>query len=200
MPARRAIPLWLKIAWTMLVLIIVPVYWRYYGPKNFLWFSDIALIAIAFALWMENRLLISMMAVGVLALELLWNFEFLTRLIFGTSLFGMSAYMWDESIPLGVRLLSLFHIPMPIVLIWTLHRLGYDRRAIYLQTALAWIVLPLSYVFAEPQNNINWVHGFTPEPQTWMHPLAFLAVLMIGAPVVIYWPTHRILMRMFGRA
>jgi hypothetical protein len=199
MSARRSIPLWLKIAWTILVLIIVPVYWRYYGPKNFLWFSDIALIVIAFALWLESRLLFSMMAVGVLALELLWNFEFITRLIFGASLFAMAEYMWDQSIPLGVRLLSLFHIPMPIVLIWMLHRLGYDCRAFVLQTALAWIVLPLSYAFAGPDNNINWVHGLTPEPQQWMHPLAFFAVLMIGAPLVIYLPTHVILARLFTR-
>lgn len=190
MALRGRIPFWLKIAWTILILFIVPVYWRYYGPKNFLWFSDIAVIVIALALWMESRLLVSMMAVGVLALELFWNFEFITRLVFGASLFGMSAYMWDDSIPLGVRLLSLFHVPMPIVLIWMVHRLGYDRRALILQTAVAWIVLPLSYVFAGPDNNINWVHGLSLEPQQWMHPIAFLAVLMIGAPLVIYLPTH----------
>jgi hypothetical protein len=199
MARHRRIPLWLKIAWTVLVLVIVPVYWRFYGAKNFLWFSDIALIAIAVALWLESRLIFSMMTVGVLALELLWNFEFFMRLIFGQSPFGMADYMWDESIPLGVRLLSLFHIAMPIVLIWSLFGLGYDRRAFVLQTLLAWIVLPLSHVFAGPDNNINWVHGFGPEPQQWMHPLAFLGVLMIGAPVVIYLPAHLFLARLFSR-
>ena len=199
MAQRGRIPLWLKIAWTLLVIVIVPVYWRYYGPKNFLWFSDIALLVIALALWLESRLLFSMMAVGVLALELLWNFEFITRLALGASLFGMSAYMWDDSIPLGVRLLSLFHVPMPVVLIWALRKMGYDRRALLLQTALAWIVLPLSYLLADPQNNINWVHGLSLEPQQWMHPIAFVALLMIAAPLLVYWPTHVALGWVFRR-
>jgi hypothetical protein len=38
------IPLWLKIAYTLFVCILVQVYWRQYGPANFLWFSDIALL------------------------------------------------------------------------------------------------------------------------------------------------------------
>jgi len=39
------IPLGLKIIYTLFVCALVPVYWRQYGPANFLWFSDIALLA-----------------------------------------------------------------------------------------------------------------------------------------------------------
>ena len=58
------IPLWLKIGYTLMAAVIVPAYWRAYGPVNFLWFSDIALLAMAAALWLKSRLLASMMAVG----------------------------------------------------------------------------------------------------------------------------------------
>jgi hypothetical protein len=34
---RMVIPLWLKIAYTLFVCVIVPVYWRHYGAANFLW-------------------------------------------------------------------------------------------------------------------------------------------------------------------
>jgi len=58
------IPLWLKIAYTLFVCLIVPIYWRRYGPANFLWFSNIALLATVPALWLESALLASMMALG----------------------------------------------------------------------------------------------------------------------------------------
>jgi hypothetical protein len=58
------IPLWLKLAYTVFVAIIVPVYAKKWGWGNFLWFSDIALLLMVPALWTESRLLVSMMAVG----------------------------------------------------------------------------------------------------------------------------------------
>ena len=36
------IPPGLKIIYTLFVCALVPIYWRQYGPTNFLWFSDIA--------------------------------------------------------------------------------------------------------------------------------------------------------------
>ena len=42
--------------------VLVPVYWHYYGPTNFLYFCDIALIFTLIAIWPENALLISMCA------------------------------------------------------------------------------------------------------------------------------------------
>ena len=64
-------------------MIVMPVYWLEYGPANFLWASDIALLVTTVALWQENRFLISMMAVGVLLPELFWNIDFFARLIAG---------------------------------------------------------------------------------------------------------------------
>ena len=49
------IPLWIKIAYTLFICVLVPVYWVQYGPGNFLWFSDIALFVTAAALWLETR-------------------------------------------------------------------------------------------------------------------------------------------------
>ena len=70
------IPLWLKITYTVFVCVLVPVYWRQYGPTNFLWFSDIALLALVPALWLESPLLVSMMALAVLVPELAWNIDY----------------------------------------------------------------------------------------------------------------------------
>ena len=39
-PAARLIPLWLKLAYTAFMAVLVPLYLRNYGPTNFLYFCD----------------------------------------------------------------------------------------------------------------------------------------------------------------
>jgi hypothetical protein len=109
------IPLGLKIVYTVFVCALVPIYWRQYGPANFVWFSDIALLALVPALWLENALLVSMMAVSVVFFEALWNADFFFHLSTGKSLIGLSAYMFDPKIPLFTRGLSCFHIVLPLL-------------------------------------------------------------------------------------
>lgn len=193
-----AIPLWLKLFYTLFVCLIVAVNWVQYGPGNFLWFSDIALLITAPALWLESPLLASMMALAVLLLELAWSVDLFGRLMTGASLTGLSAYMFDPKIPLSIRAVSLFHIPLPVVLLWMLHRLGYDSRALIAQTLLAWIVLPLSYLVTDPSQNVNWVYGFGEKQQKWMPPSAHVILLMILLPLAIYLPTHLLLKKIFG--
>jgi len=192
-------PLWLKIAYTVLVCVIVPVYWVKYGPANFLWVSDIALLLTVPALWLESSLLASMTAVSVVLLEVGWNMDFFGRLITGRNLFGLSKYMFDSSIPLAVRALSLFHVILPPLLLWMVYRLGYDERAFMAQTILAWVVLPLSYWLAKPSENVNWVRGLSEKPQTVMPAPAYLALLMIVFPIFFYLPTHLVLKNLMPR-
>ena len=92
------IPLWFKIAYTLFVCFLVPIYWRRYGPVNFLWFSDIALLVTMPALWLESPLLASMMAVTVTLPELAWNLDFFVRLTTGATFMGLSGYMFDRNI------------------------------------------------------------------------------------------------------
>jgi len=157
---EAVIPLGLKIGFTLFVCALVPIYWRQYGPANFLWFSDIALLALVPALWLENALIVSMMAVAVVFFEAIWNVDFFARLLTGKSSMGLSAYMFDPKIPWFTRTLSCFHIVLPLLLLWIVHRLGYDRRAFFWQTVVTLVVLPLSYLVSNAQENVNWVYGF----------------------------------------
>jgi hypothetical protein len=191
-------PLWIKISYTLFICILVPVYWKQYGPGNFLWFSDLALFVTAAALWLESSLLASMMALSVVVLESIWIIDFLIGLIAGSSVIGLSAYMFDSKIPLWIRALSLFHIVLPLLLVWLLYRLGYDRRALLAQTLLAWIVLPLSYFLTKPADNVNWVYGLGGGTQKWMPAPLYLVLLMIAFPLVLYLPTHFLLKRLFN--
>ena len=194
------IPLGLRIIYTLFVCALVPIYWRQYGPANFLWFSDIALLALVPAFWLENALLVSMMAVSVVFFEALWNIDFFFRVSTGKSLIGLSAYMFDPKIPLFIRGLSCFHIVLPLLLLWTLHRLGYDQRAFVWQTVVALVVLPLSYLLGNPHENVNWVYGFGQNPQRILPAPLFVILLMVLFPLVVYLSTHLLFARIFRAA
>jgi len=186
----RNIPVAAKIIYTLFVCILVPVYWRYYGPANFLWFSDLALFLTVAALWLESPLLASMQAVSVVLLELVWITDFVTRLTTGYQLVGIADYMFQPDKPLLVRALSLFHILLPFLLLWLVYRLGYDRNAWMAQTVLAWVVLLLCFFFTEPSRNINWVFGLGKQPQTLIPAGIYLVLLMAVFPICVYFPTH----------
>jgi hypothetical protein len=192
------IPLWVKLSYTAFVVVTVAVYAVKYPLWNFLWFSDIALIATVPALWLESSLLASTMLVGVLLPELHWNAAFCVRLLTGKRLFGLTDYMFDPTKPLYLRTISLFHVFLPLLLLWMVARLGYDSDALIGQTLLAWVVLPLTYRLADPKvENVNWAFGWTAKPQNRMPPLAYLGLVMIGFPVLLYFPTHVLLQRLF---
>lgn len=178
--------------------MLVPAYWVYWGARNFLWFSDIALLTTAAALWLESALLASMMTLAIGLPELAWNVDFFGRLLTGRHVLGLSSYMFDAQKPPALRALSLFHVGLPIVLVWMVHRLGYDPRALLFQTLVALIVLPVTYWVTDPADNVNWVYGPGSKPQTWMRPSTYLALAMICFPIVFYLPVHLLLQRLFG--
>ena len=195
--AREAGPYpgWVRIPFTLFVAVLIPVYWYHYGPGNFLWFSDIALCAVLIALWTGNRLVYSMMAIGVLPLETIWTADFLS----GGRLIGLAAYMFDTALPLYLRALSLFHLMLPPLILWMLIAQGYDRRALGAQTLLAWAVLPLSFVLTSPEDNINWVRGIGPDAALALPPLVYLGLYMALLPVVVFLPMHLLLTRLFAK-
>ena len=191
------IPLWIKISYTLFVILTVAVYAVKYGFGNFLWFSDIALLAAVPALWFESSLIASMMTIGILLPELFWNVTYFGRLVTGRRLAGLTDYMFDAQKPLYLRALSLFHVFLPVLLLWMIARLGYAKDAWIAQTALAWIVLPLTYWLTDPEKNINWVHGPGTEPQKRLPALVYLCLLMIGFSAFVYLPTHLLLQAFF---
>ena len=125
--------------------------------------------------------------------------DFCVRLFTGGHIIDLTEYMFDSRIPLYMRGLSLFHGWLPLLLLWMVWRLGYDRRAWWAQTLLGWAVLVLCYLLVpEIDNahagNVNKIFGPSDEaPQTRMPQFAWVGVLMLAYPVVIYLPTHFLL-------
>ncbi|MBA2583697.1 MAG: membrane-associated protein [Bacteroidetes bacterium] len=191
-------PIWFKVLYTSFVLVLIPVYWKHYGPANFLWFSDISLFTLAFALWFQSSILTSMMALGVLFPEIVWNIDYFARLIFGKKLIGLSHYMFEKDKPLFLRALSLFHVIIPPLLLWMLMLYGYSENAPFFQTILAWIVLAVCYFFTTPLMNINWVFGPGSIPQNKISPKIYFLLILLFFPICIYLPIHFLLRYIFN--
>src|ERR1700722_10797641 len=145
----RRVPMAAKLAGTVFLAVLVPIYLHTYGPTNFLWFCDAALILTVIGMWMESPLLISMCSVGILIPQCLWLLDFGINL-FGIHLLGLTSYMLDSGIPLFTRGLSLFHGWLPFLLVWLLGRLGYDKRALPAWGGLATGLVLVCYFFTPP--------------------------------------------------
>jgi hypothetical protein len=188
-PRPGRIPLWLKIGWTIWLLAWAPVYWRQYGAQNFLFFCDLGNLLIGIGLWLESPLIFSWVACGVLVFQTVYTVELVGALFARHHSFGGVGYMFDPHLPLTVRLLSLFHVVTPPLLLWVIWRVGYDSRGWKLQTLMTWVVIPVNY-FWRPQYDVNWVRGLFFYPQHAMPAWAYLALYFTVVPLCVYFPTH----------
>lgn len=186
------IPLWLKIAWTIWVLVWAPIYWKQYGAQNFLYFCDLGNILIAAALWLESPLIFSWQATGLLFFQTLYIIDLAGALFTRKHLFGATNFMFDPHVPLFVRLLSLFHVVTPPLLLWGVWRLGYDKRGWKIQAITTWIVVVVNYWW-RPQSDVNWARGLFFHEQHTVPGAAYLAAYFILVPLLVYWPTHLLL-------
>jgi len=187
------IPLCIKVLWTLAVIVLVPIYWRQYGLQNFLFFCDLGNLFIVAGLWLESPLIFSWQATGLLLFQTLFTLDLIGALISGRHWIGGTEFMFDPQVAIAIRLLSLFHVVAPPLLLWAIWRLGYDTRGWKYQTITTWIVVPINY-FWRPESDVNWARGpFLREQHVVPGPVYLFAYLII-VPVVVYYPTHRFLL------
>lgn len=193
---RQKIPDWFR--WLALLSLIAwfAAYWHAWGPANFLHLCDIAVILTCIGLFTNNALLISSQAVSSVLIDLVWTLDVSARLIFGRHLIGGTEYLFDASTPLWARLLSLFHIILPVILLWSLARLGYDRRGWKLQSAILLPVLIASRLVT-PGENLNFAvrdpflhRSYGPAP-------THLFITFLFLVFVVYFPTHLLFSHLF---
>jgi hypothetical protein len=194
-PASHPFPVlrWCALVWT---LVWFPAYFRTWGWTNLFHLCDVAVLLSVAGIWFGNRLLLSSQAVSSIAPGIFWLADVTVRLTTGRFLIGGTEYMFDSHYALWVRLLSTFHLFLPLILLNTLQRVGYDRRAFAFQSALAACLLIVSrflsadlnmnYVYRDPV----WHHAWAPGP---LHVLITLVAIIAA----IYLPTHLILRQLF---
>ncbi len=192
---------------TIYVAVLIPIYLATYGPTNFLYFCDMALLLTLVAMWHKSALLVSAAAVGILLPQLLWALDFMSSLL-GMPITGMTEYMFQDTIPLHVRVLSLFHFWLPFLLIWLLRRTGYHPQGLPVWMVLSFTSLYICYFFipappAPVSNpnlpvNINYVYGFSDAaPQSWMPELVWFVLLQLMLVFLVFLPSHWALKRLY---
>jgi hypothetical protein len=191
------IPDWLR--WLALVWLFVwfPVYWHAWGAANFLHLCDVAVILTCLGLWTNNALVLSSQVVSSVVIDILWALDVAAWLVFHRHFIGGTEYLFDTACPLWIRLLSLFHVIMPVILIWSLGRLGYDRRGFRLQAAIA-LPMIIASRFVTPEKNLNFAladpffhRQLGPAP-------VHLAITYLALVLAVYLPTHLLFVRLYS--
>lgn len=185
---KPKIPLLFKWVYLLFVALMIPVYWDFYGPGNFLWLSDIVFFLCFLAVIFESSLLASMAAVGGMFFEILWLVDFIISVLFNVTTLKMSGYMFDPDIPVFIRAISLFHVGLPFLFYWLIVKLGYNRNAWKYQTFLSCFFIIAVWAFTPPEENINLVFSYL---KIGMNAFLFLFIECAFFASVIYL-THRI--------
>lgn len=187
---------WAAAAW---LAVYIPSYAMAYGLANFLFLCNLAVVLVAIGVFTCNRLLLSSQAVGILLVAVVWTVDALSRLLTGSHLVGGTEYMWDPRWPLPTRLMSLYHLVLPVLLVVLLRRIGYDRRGYLLQSAIAIAGVVVGRLLG-PEANIN--HAFV-DPilkRSWGGAFTHIAVVS-GALVLVAYPlTDLLLVKVCGEA
>lgn len=190
MRTSTTLPLWLKLAYSLFVLLWLPIVLATAGWQNLLWLCDLANLVVLVGLWRESRLLLSSQLVATLLIGLAWTLDVLLALVTGTHWLGATAYMFDPELSLALRLGSLFHVAVPVLLLFTVARLGHDVRGWQLQSLICWAVLPLSAWLTDPERNINWIDAPFGVTQTWLPEWLYILACMAVYPLVLYLPAE----------
>jgi hypothetical protein len=184
---------WLALAW---LLVWIPVYWRAWGVGNFLHLCDVAVILTCIGLWTGDALLLSSQAVSSVVIDALWTLDVAAWLLFHRHFIGGTEYLFDATMPLWIRWLSLFHVVMPFILLWSLRRSGYDRRGFGLQAAIALPVVIASR-FVTPDRNLNFAQTAPFFHRQIGSAPVHLAITYFAVVAGIYLPTHLLFARLF---
>jgi hypothetical protein len=189
-------PSWLRWSAVLWLAIWVPAYWRTWGPANFLHLCDIAVVLVCFGLLTNSALLLSSQAVGSLLVDVAWMLDAAWHLARGHGLLGGADYLFDTSYPLWVRLLTLFHVAMPLLLLWALTRTGYDLRGWLLQCAIA-LAAFVAARFTSASENINYAFQDPFIHRAWGPGPAHVLISWLFMAIAVYLPTHMALRAIF---
>jgi hypothetical protein len=187
----------LRWAVALFLAVYLPAYALTYGLVNFLFLCNLSVVLAAVGIWTCSRLLLSSQALACFLVGLAWTVDAASRLLTGSHLLGGTEYMWDPRWPLFTRLLSLYHVALPPVLVLAVRRTGYDPRAWWLQSAVAILGVAAGRLFG-PVANINYAYVEPLFGRTWGGPVTHVAAVA-GSLVLVAYPLTHVLLARLGR-
>jgi hypothetical protein len=205
---KNKVPLAAKMAVTAFLAVLVPVYLRTYGPTNFLWFCDAALILTVAGMWLESSLLISMCAVGILLPQCLWLADFGSNLL-GFRFLNLTSYMFDPHFRFSRAGFRCFTAGCPCCSSGFCSALATTNGLCLAWTVVAAGLMFVCYFFTPPAGahlanpnipiNLNYLYGFNDrQPQHWVNQNLYVILWLGVLWVVAFLPTHLILRKIFA--
>jgi len=190
-------PGWLRWGALLWLALWIPAYWRSWGAANFLHLCDIAVVLSCIGLWGNNALLLSSQALGTLVINAVWAVDAGAEYFLGRHWIGGTEYLFDVRFPLLVRLLSLFHVLLPPLLLWALYWIGYDRAAFIAQSFIA-VAAFLAARRTSPAKNIDFAFTDPFFHRSWGPWWAHVGISCVILILVVFFPTHLLLRKLFS--
>lgn len=199
LPPVQPVPLWIKIAAIAWVAAWIPANAIYYGWTDFLHLSDIAIAVTAIGLWTSSPMLLTSQAISTLVAETVWTLDVVWGEATGRILIAGVGYMWETKYPLWLRLMSFYHALLPVLLLWAVRRVGYDRRGLKLQAAIAAVAVVAGRLWGSSKHNINFSFRDPFLGRQWGPAPLHLFLMFAGAMLIAYLPTDWLLAKLFAR-
>jgi len=199
-PTTRPVPLPARVAFTLWMALWVPVVLTSQGPQNFWWLCNLAQFILLYSIWTSDRLLISSQAGTVVVVGIVWTVDFAVALLIGSSPSGITAYMFNDDLPIALRATSTYHIWLPVLVLWLCRRLGYDGRGFRLQCGIGSLVIVGGWLFGDPGRNLNYTVAPFGMEQVWLPQPVYIPLLCVATAVLVYLPGHWIVKAISPRA
>lgn len=199
MASQRGIPGTIRLTFTVWMAVWTPIILWSYGPQNFLWLCNIAQFLVLYSLWTDDRLILSSQAGTVCLIGLVWVLDFIPAIASGGATATVTAYMFNPDYPLPTRIASIYHVFLPALILTVLHHRGYDRRGVWLQCVIGGLAVIGSWLFTDEERNINWVAAPFHVEQVWMPDAAWVVVMLVLYPLVLYFPGHGLVLWVLRR-
>lgn len=177
----------------------VPVVLSTQGPQNFWWLCNLAQFLLLWAVWRGDALIASSQAGMVLLIGLVWTLDLVAALILGESPTGITAYMFNDRLPLALRVTSTYHIWLPVFVVWLIRRLGYDPRGVWLQCGMGFLAIVGGWWFGDPERNLNYTHAPFGIDQIWLPDPIYVALVCAATVLLIFLPGHFLASRFSGK-
>lgn len=160
--------------------LAIATYWMLMGvPVHLLWLCDLGLLLTGIGFLLRSSVLLTSQFIGGFLVQLIWSLDFLPRLLFGMKIFGWTGYMFSPTHSAIAKFLSLFHLFLPVLLLYGVIKYGYAKTGLRLQVIITVPLYILSYLLTNSADNTNWVLGPFWKAQGALPPLIYLALWMI---------------------
>lgn len=199
-PNEGTVPLSARLGFTLWMMLWVPVVLSTQGPQNFWWLCNLAQFILLYSVWTSNRLLVSSQAGTIVVVGAAWSVDLAGALITGSSPFGITNYMFNQDLSIALRATSTYHVWLPVFVVWLCRRQGYDARGLWLQCAIGTAAIIGSWIFGEPNRNLNYTSAPFGIEQVWLPQALYVPILCVATAMLLYLPGHFIVKALAGRS